>query len=63
MQAIEAVSEPEDHNPLDVFVLFILYSLPVRRKSIETLFSSKLKSGSFTEDIMDRVFGAHAGVS
>ena len=62
-QAIEAVSEPQDHNPLDVFVLFILYSLPARKKSIETMFTTKIKSGSFSEDIMDNVFGVHAGVS
>ena len=57
------MTDPQDHNPLDVFVLFILYSLPARRKSIETIFSSKIKSGSFSEDIMDQVFGVHAGVS
>ncbi len=56
------MTEPQDHSPLDVFVLFILYSLPARRKSIETMFSTKIKSGSFSEDIMDKVFGVHAGV-
>ena len=61
-QAIDAVSEPQDHNPMDVFVLFVLYSLPTRRKSIETMFANKIKSGSFSEDLMAKVFGVHAGV-
>ena len=61
-QAIDAVSDPKDHTPLDVFVLFILYSLPVRKKSTESIFSSKIKSGCFSDELMGQVFGVHAGV-
>ena len=57
------MSEPQDHTPLDVFVIFILHSLPARKKHTETMFSTKIKSGCFSEELMAKVFGVHAGVS
>lgn len=61
-QAIEQVSESADHRVVDVFVLFILHSIPGRKKSVETLFSNKIRHFLFTEDLMANVFGSHAGV-
>ena len=43
-------------------VLFILHSLSARRKAAEALFCSKIKTGCFTEELMELVFGAHAKV-
>lgn len=47
---------------VDVFVLFILHSIPGRKKSVEALFSNKIRQFLFTEDLMANVFGSHAGV-
>ena len=62
LQAIEQVSESADHRVVDVFVLFILHSIPGRKKSVEALFSNKIRHFLFTEDLMANVFRSHAGV-
>jgi len=62
IQAIDQVSEAADHRVVDVFVLFILHSIPGRKKAVESLFSRKIRHSLFTEDLMANVFGSHAGV-
>ena len=54
--------EEGEHKAIDVFVLFILHSISSRKRSVETLFCSKIRSRLFTDDLMATVFGAHAGV-
>ena len=56
------MSESADHRVVDVFVLFILHSIPGRKKSVEALFSNKIRHFLFTEDLMANVFRSHAGV-
>ena len=60
-QAIE--SEEGGHKVIDVYVLFILHSIGLRKKAVEALFSSKIKGGHFTKELMTTAFGAHATVS
>lgn len=62
LQAIESVSDPQDHRVIDVFVLFILYSIGGRKKTVETLFMNKIRANCFSDDLMNTVFGSHARV-
>ena len=62
LQAIESVSDPQDHRVIDVFVLFILYSIGGRKKSVEALFTSKIRANCFSDDLLNTVFGSHARV-
>ena len=61
-QSIEAVSEAPDHKVVDLFVLFILHSLPSRKKAVQTLFTAKVRAQLFTEDLLAAAFGPHAKV-
>ena len=62
LQSIEAVSEAADHKVVDLFVLFILHSLPSRKKAVQTLFTTKVRTQLFTEDLLTAAFGPHAKV-
>ena len=62
LQSIEAVAEQSDHKVIDLFVLFVLHSLPSRKKAVETLFASKVRSKLLTEDLLMSAFGPHAKV-
>lgn len=61
-KSIEAVSEGADHKVVDVFVLFILCSLPSRKKAVENLFITKVRTHLFTEELLAAAFGPHAKV-
>ena len=63
LQAIESVGQAEDHKVIDLFVLFILYSIGSRRKAVEALFSRKIKAGLFSNHLLsDALEPPHAGV-
>lgn len=62
LQSIEAVSEASDHKVVDLFVLFILHSLPSRKKMIENLFAAKVRAQLITEELLAAAFGPHAKV-
>lgn len=61
-KSIETVTEQCDHKVIDLFVLFILHSLPSRKKAVETLFISKVQKQLFTEELLAAAFGPHAKV-
>ena len=43
---------------IDIFVLFVLYSVTAHKKTVEKMFIGKIKAGSFSEDLMNSVFGS-----
>ena len=47
---------------IDVFVLFVLYSISSHRKAVERLFVNKVRAGCFNEELMNMVFGSHPEV-
>ena len=56
------VSDASEHKVVDLFVLFILHSLPSRKKAVETLFAGKVRAQLFTEELLAAAFGPHAKV-
>ena len=48
---------------VDILVLFILYSLPARKKAVVNLLVTKIKKKLFTEDLLGRVFSIGSSVS
>ena len=45
------------HKVVDILVLFILLTIPTRKKSIENIFIAKVKNKLFTEELLCEVFG------
>ena len=41
---------------LDLLILFQLYDLPNKRKSVESLFKNKIRSGKVTEELVRNCF-------
>ena len=62
-QTIESVTDAGGHKAVDMVVLLILHSISSRRKAVETLFTSKVRGGQFTEDLLSSVFKLSSGVS
>ena len=46
------MSEAEDHQAIDLFVLFSLYNNPMRCRAVEQLFKAKVRSHLFTEELV-----------
>ena len=42
------LSAREDHRPLDLMILLLLYELPNRRRVVESLLRSKVRGGLLT---------------
>ncbi|XP_065829694.1 Fanconi anemia group D2 protein-like isoform X2 [Oscarella lobularis] len=61
-KAIENVTTSDDHKVVDIFVFFILLSVAKRRKPLETLFRSKIKSGLFTDELLSQTFVSHSHI-
>lgn len=61
MQAIDAVKQPADHKVIDLFILLILYSTD-RKKPVESLTRNKIRSGAFTEVLLQEAFRERAQV-
>ena len=61
-QAIDSVKQPSDHKVVDLFILLILYSTD-RKKPVESLIRNKIRSGAFTEVLLQEAFTERAQVS
>jgi len=57
--ALEATNDPEEMKTLDVLVLIMMYKNKQKRKRIETLLKSKIKHGTFTEELIASTFEKH----
>ncbi|XP_077863629.1 Fanconi anemia group D2 protein-like, partial [Saccoglossus kowalevskii] len=62
IKAIEGVTTAADHKVIDIFVLLILYTTGNRKKTIESLFRNKIRSGHFTEELLRVTFNMHSQV-
>ena len=62
-QAIEAVSVEDDHKVIDLYVLFVLYSVCSRRRAVRNLLIAKIKSGLFTSRLITEMFNCRIPVS
>ena len=60
-QAIDSVKQPSDHKVVDLFILLILYSTD-RKKPVESLIRNKIRSGAFTEVLLQEAFTERAQV-
>ena len=47
---------------MDIFVLFVLFSIPSQRKIVEKLFVRKVRADCFNEELMNTAFGTHPEV-
>ena len=47
---------------IDLFVILILHSVTNKRKVVESLLRSKVRSGSFGEDVLKTAFISHGQV-
>lgn len=63
LQAIDAVRVEEDHQVIDLYVLFVLYTVWTRRKNVRQLLLSKVKAGLFTNRLVDALFNCKIPVS
>ena len=61
-QAIDSVKQPSNHKVVDLFILLILYSTD-RKKPVESLIRNKIRSGAFTEVLLQEAFTERAQVS
>lgn len=53
LKKIQEIDSPEEHKVIDLWILFVLYSLSnTYKKPIETLFRKKIASGHFTEALL-----------
>lgn len=60
-QSVEAVRSAADHKVVDLFALLILHV--IQRKPVESLVRNKVRSGHFTEQLVEKMFAGHAKVS
>ncbi|XP_061195193.1 Fanconi anemia group D2 protein-like [Saccostrea echinata] len=61
IKAIDSVKQPSDHKVIDLFILLILYSTD-RKKPVESLIRNKIRSGAFTEVLLQEAFRERAQV-
>ncbi|XP_078340386.1 Fanconi anemia group D2 protein-like [Crassostrea virginica] len=61
IKAIDSVKQPSDHKVVDLFILLILYSTD-RKKPVESLIRNKIRSGAFTEVLLQEAFTERAQV-
>jgi hypothetical protein len=59
IKVIESINDENSYNLLDLFVLFVLHNVPIRRKAITSLFVSKIKSNLIGEKLLDTLFDIH----
>ena len=64
MSAIDKGTLLEDDKlkSLDILVLFQLYDLPNRRKSVEALLKNKIRAGKISEELIQQCFKDHSKV-
>lgn len=61
IKAVDSVKQPSDHKVIDLFILLILYSTD-RKKPVESLIRNKIRSGAFTEVLLQEAFRERAQV-
>ncbi|XP_069142684.1 Fanconi anemia group D2 protein-like [Argopecten irradians] len=61
IKVIDGVKQTGDHKVIDIFILLILHSTN-RKKPVISLFRNKIRSGAFTEVLVQAAFGAHSQV-
>lgn len=53
LKKIQEIDSPEEHKIIDLWILFVLYSLSnVYKKPVETLFRKKISNKCFTETLL-----------
>ncbi|KAI8481783.1 Fanconi anemia group D2 protein [Branchiostoma belcheri] len=65
IKAVENVPHTAEHKDVDVLVLMLLHSTAVsktRRRAVEGLFRTKVRSGKFTHDLLRKTFTSHAHI-
>ncbi|CAM1326362.1 FANCD2 (predicted) [Pycnogonum litorale] len=58
MKAIDGNLMASDFQVIDVFIMFILHSLSSQKKAVVNLIKNKIRSGCFTEVILQGAFGS-----
>ncbi|KAK6167722.1 hypothetical protein SNE40_021685 [Patella caerulea] len=59
IKAIEEIRNPNDQKTIDVCILFVIYSTN-RRKTVESLFRNKIRTGCFSEDLLHTTLNSHS---
>nr|CAD7198556.1 unnamed protein product [Timema douglasi] len=64
LKLVEEAADTSDHNPMDVIMLLLLYSTNSRenKKLARKVFSSKVRSGTFTSKLLQAVFERHSSL-
>ena len=62
VKAIESLTEAGEMKPLDLLVVFHMYAINTRRKALENLLKSKIRSGVLTSALMVTMFERHSAV-
>nr|CAD7265093.1 unnamed protein product [Timema shepardi] len=64
LKLVEEAADTSDHNPMDVIMLLLLYSTNSRenKKLARKVFSSKVRSGTFTPKLLQAVFERHSSL-
>ncbi|XP_038054583.1 Fanconi anemia group D2 protein-like isoform X2 [Patiria miniata] len=63
IKAVENVHTASEHKVIDIFILLIAHTVASnRKKALESLFRSKVRSGHFREELLKAAFSSHAKV-
>nr|CAD7429061.1 unnamed protein product [Timema monikensis] len=64
LKLVEEAADTSEHNPMDVIMLLLLYSTNSRenKKLAKKVFSSKVRSGTFTPKLLQAVFERHSSI-
>ena len=62
-QALDGITPPEVHHPLDLLLLLQLHdTAPARQRLVEAVLKKKVRSRVFTREVLQQTFTAHAQV-
>ncbi|XP_022104971.1 Fanconi anemia group D2 protein-like isoform X2 [Acanthaster planci] len=63
VKAIENVNAASEHKVVDIFILLIAHAVAAnRKKTVESVFRRKVRSGHFREELLITAFSSHAQV-
>nr|CAD7605721.1 unnamed protein product [Timema genevievae] len=64
LKLVEEAADTSEHNPMDVIMLLLLYSTSSRenKKLARKVFSSKVRTGTFTSKLLRAVFERHSSI-
>ena len=63
VQVIDGVEEEEEHKFIDLYVLFVLHTIPSRKRCVCHMFLSKVKGGLFTSQFISTMFNCQIPMS